>query len=169
MLGRTENIHRLWRPLHYYRFHDSNTSRDRTKLLANLARMFDFLIDEVPWSDEERLLVHERARSFARYETDPPPASLEQLLRLWPTVRSQGAARVADSAPASLERPWRDVLASFRHRWLSPQDAHEIAAGRRRSGNASRRTATRRVKGSIRQLVGRTIYHAVDHPSFIAR
>ena len=142
MIGRTETIHRLWKPLHYYRYHASNTSHSNpAKLLANVSRMFDFLLGEIPWSDEERFRVDERARSLAREVLGQPLALLEQ--------------------------PWKDVLSSFCERRLSPEDARAGTGDRHRSRDARGPTARGLVKGIVRELVNKGMCRAVDHPSYL--
>jgi glycosyltransferase involved in cell wall biosynthesis len=144
MIGRTETIHRLWKPLHYYRYHESNTSHSQpAKWLANAAAMFDYLLREVPWSDSERLQVEERARFFAREALDQPLASLEQ--------------------------PWKDVLTSFCERRLAPEDARAGTGNSRRARDARGSTARGLVKGLVREVISKGICRAVHHPSYLTR
>lgn len=143
MIGRTETVRRLWRPLYYYRYHESNTSHSNpAKWLANASAMFDFLLREVAWSDEERFRVEERARSFVLEVLDQPLASFEQ--------------------------PWKDVLTAYCERWLSPEDARATGDGHRdRDPRGS--TARGLAKGFVRELVSKGVCRAVDHPSYLVR
>jgi hypothetical protein len=142
MIGRTETIHRIWKPLHYYRYHESNLSHSNpTKWLAHATRMFDFLLGEVPWSDEERLRVVERATSFAREVLAQPLAELEQ--------------------------PWKDVLTAFCERRLSPEDRHASTSGRHGDRTTSSSKARGLMKGPIRGLISNYVCRAVAHPSYL--
>jgi glycosyltransferase involved in cell wall biosynthesis len=145
MIGRTETVHRLWKPLHYYRYHEPYGlgHGNPTRWLAAAARMLDFLLREVRWSDEERLQVEERARSFAREVLDQPLASLEQ--------------------------PSRDVLTSFCERRLSPEDARAGTGNSRRARDARGSTARGLVKGLVREVISKGVCRAAHHPSYLTR
>jgi len=144
MIGRNETIVRLWKPLHYYRYHQSNTSHSQpAKWLAHAAGMFDFLLGEIPWSNEERLQVEERARLFAREALDQPLASLEQ--------------------------PWKDVLTSFCERRVSPKDARTGTGDRHRSRAARGSVATGLVKGFVRELISKAVCRAAHRPSYLIK
>jgi hypothetical protein len=146
MIGRTETVHRLWKPLHYYRYHepyDLAHCNPPERWLAEATGMFDFLLREVPWSDEERFRVEEQARSFARDVLEQPLASLEQ--------------------------PWKDVLTSFCERRLSPEDARVGTGNSRRARDARGSTARGLVKGLVREVISKGICRAVHHPSYLTR
>ena len=141
MIGRTETVHRLWKPLHYYRYHDPYGSSTPTRWLANATGMFDFLVRELRWSDEDMFRVEERARSFAR--------------------------EVANQPLASFEQPWKEVLIAFCERWLSPEDARPAMGDRQRGRDARVSRAKGLVKGFVRELISRGVCRAVDHPSYL--